>query len=525
MTRGMAKKPGRDTRRPLRDNPWLILAGIAVFLVALVGLMRVADRSTALAPDYLSEVVLYALSSASVTMLVVLGFLLARNVIKLWVERRRAVPFARFRAKLVAALLAMTLIPAVLVLIVGSELIRNSAERWFSAPIDDVLTSSNEIAREYYQRRELVVRDHAARVAETLSAYDLNAAEVATIRELVTPEVTGRHVGIIDVYRVVPPEIDAARSTVEPFVEVAAPTMPQGYSRAAAERLAEQVVAGSDESQRVEPLGGGAEIVRAAAVVRDPGDGRVTGVVVASEALTGGVAFHSRRISGAYEAYNQLRVLRQPLAGAYLSFFVMITLMILISATWLGVYIAKRIIRPVQKLAAGAREIGAGHLDHRIQRETVDEFGSLVDAFNTMAGELSTSQRKLERSRRELEYKNQEVDQRRRYIETILDRIATGVVSIDSEGRVSMVNRAATRLLGLDRAVVGQPAATVFERTDLEPLAKVLLTVRKASGEPAAQEVALRGGETVARSIWRSREPRYRPTSAVWMGQSWCSTT
>ena len=83
-------------------------------------------------------------------MLVVLGFVLARNIVKLWVERRRAVPFARFRAKLVGALLGMTLIPAVLVLIVGSELIRNSAERWFSAPIDDVLTSANEIARDYY---------------------------------------------------------------------------------------------------------------------------------------------------------------------------------------------------------------------------------------------------------------------------------------------------------------------------------------------------------------------------------------
>ena len=63
-----------------------------------------ADRSPRLNPDFLSEVVLYALSAADLTMLLALVFVLARNVVKLVVERRRGLPFARFRAKLVAAL-------------------------------------------------------------------------------------------------------------------------------------------------------------------------------------------------------------------------------------------------------------------------------------------------------------------------------------------------------------------------------------------------------------------------------------
>ena len=309
-------------------------------------------------------------------------------------------------------LLGMTLIPAVLVLLVGSELIRNSAQRWFSAPIDEVLTSANEIARDYYRSRERVVSDHAQRVAQSLSGLELETANLEEIRELVTPAVTSRLLGSIDVYRVGPSEDERRRMGVEPLVEVAAPTGPQGYSRAAAERLAERVAAGGEESLQVAPLDGGGEVVRAAAVIRDRSGG-VAGVVVATDVLTGSVGFHSRRISGAYEAYSQLRVLQQPLAGVYLSFFVMITLMILISATWLGVYVAKRITRPVQLLADGARRIGAGHLDHRIEPQSADEFGSLVEAFNTMAGELSASRRRLERSRRDLEFKNREVDQRR----------------------------------------------------------------------------------------------------------------
>ena len=479
------------SRRPLRDSPLLILLGIVLFLGALFGLLRVADRSTELAPDYLSEVVLYALSAACITMLVVLGFILARNIIKLWVERQRALPFARFRAKLVAALLGMTLIPALLVLFVGSELIRSSAERWFSAPVDEVLTSANEIARDYYRSRERVVTDHAQRIAAALSGLSLDASDVVRVRELVTPDVAAGLLGSVDVYRVLLTEGQMGRIAVEPLVEVAMPTGPLGYSRAGSERLAERVAAGGQEDRQVEPLPGGADVVRAAAVIeREPG-GEILGVVVASDALTGSAAFHARRISGAYESYSQLRVLQRPLAGVYLSFFVMLTLMILISATWMGVYVAKRITRPVQLLAAGAREIGAGHLDYRIEPQSRDEFGSLVDAFNTMAGELSTSRRRLERSRRDLERKNQEGEQRRQYIETILERIATGVVSMDAEGRVSTINRAAGRLLGLDRGAVGQPASTVFARADLEPLSEVLTQAHVKTGSRSAQEVAL----------------------------------
>ena len=136
----------------------------------------------------------------------------------------------------------------------------------------------------------------------------------------------------------------------------------------------------------------------------------------------------------------------------------MVTLMILVGATWMGLYLAKRITRPVQMLAHAAREIGAGHLDQRVEPQSDDEFGALTEAFNAMAGELATSRRKVERSTIELERKHLEVERRRRYIETILERITTGVVSVDAGGAVTTVNGAAARLLSLNRGIVGQPA-------------------------------------------------------------------
>src|SRR5439155_1393207 len=97
----------------------------------------------------------------------------------------------------------------------------------------------------------------------------------------------------------------------------------------------------------------------------------------------------SRRMTQAFESYNQLRVLKRPLTGLYLSFFLMVTLLILFGATWMGSYLAKRITRPVLRLSAAAREIGAGRLDQRVEPESNDEFGSLVEAFNSMARELA----------------------------------------------------------------------------------------------------------------------------------------
>src|SRR6266403_4416644 len=166
---GPARAP-EPPRRPFRDNPRLILGGIGVLVVLLVALLAIASGTSRVSPDFLSEFVLYGLSAADLTMLAALFFVLARNIVKLVVERRRALPFARFRSKLVALLLGMTLVPAVLVLIVGSELIRTNIDRWFNAPMAEILSSANEIASDYYHEQQMLASDHANRLARMLAA-------------------------------------------------------------------------------------------------------------------------------------------------------------------------------------------------------------------------------------------------------------------------------------------------------------------------------------------------------------------
>jgi two-component system nitrogen regulation sensor histidine kinase NtrY len=475
-------------RRPFRDNPRLILAGIVMLLAVLAGLLVVEDRTSRLAPDFLAEVVLYALSATNLTMLLALVFLLARNVIKSVVEGRRGLPFGRFRAKLVLAMLGMTVIPAVLVLLVGSRVVLTAVDRWFNTPVDEILSSANSIAADYYEERRRAVSEDAARLARDLVRVDLTDTDVTRVRALLSASLTGQRPGLIQVYRVVAGGEGAA--SVVPVVDVASPSIPQDWARAATDRLASQAATGAEVSPwMLEPLAEGGELLRVAELVRS--GATVIGVVVVSEYLAGSLADRSRRMTQAYEDYTQLRVLRQPLAGVYVSFFVMVTLFILVGSTWLGLYLAKRITRPVQALSEAAREIGAGHYDHRIQHEAADEFGAMVDAFNTMAAEVASSRGRLERASLDLERKHQEGESRRRYVEAVVERIATGVVSIDKAGRIGTINSAAIRLLELEPAATGRTAVDVFSRPDLAPVNQLLDQSARARTDSLAQEIAL----------------------------------
>jgi len=213
-------QPSPAPRKPFRDNTRLILFGILVLLGVLAALLTLAARSARLAPDFLTEFVLYALSATNLTILVALVFVLARNIVKLLVERRRGLPFARFRAKLVAVLLGMTIVPAVLVLLVGSEVIRNSVDRWFNAPMNDVLSSANAIAGDYYQEQQRLVSREALRMGKALASVNL-AGPPASVRDIIADDVSQGRVSLAEVYRIdegsnpprLVPVIDVAAST------------------------------------------------------------------------------------------------------------------------------------------------------------------------------------------------------------------------------------------------------------------------------------------------------------------------
>ncbi len=502
-----APPPGRSRRRTL-DNPRVLLLAVVLLLAILTMVFWVPGRVARLEQALVSEVVFYALAAVCLFILLALVFVLARNIIKLLVERKDGTPFARFRTKLVLAMIGLTIVPTSLVLVTGNEFLRTSADRWFSVPVDEALSAAARMASLYYRERQDAAVVRADRLSVIVPAASLEAGDVAQVSTLIRGELATMRDGLIEIYQTIPMPTGERDAVFLVGQQVGAP--PPDAVRASADRLAARVAATGAAQSTEDAVPSGGALVRAGAPVRNP-EGVVVGVVVASLVVPEEVTADARRATAAYEQWRQMRVLSGPLQGLSVGVFLMIALLILLSATWLGFYIAKRITRPVQMLAEGARAIGAGQLDLRLRAETSDELGSLVESFNTMAAELGTSQERLEQSRRALADKNVELDARRRYIETVLERIATGVVSLDAGGRITTINGAAMRLLGLDGSVVGQPATAVFGREDLRALTPLFgrgaasgaldeITLARPDGEVhlAAAATALVGADGTA---------------------------
>src|SRR6478672_6010861 len=181
-----ASPPQTDLpERPKRalDNPRVIAAAVGMLLLMLAALVWLSERTGTgeIVSPLLSDALLKLLYAVDLTILAALLFVLARNLVKLWVERRRAEPFARFRGKLVAALLAMTIVPAVLMLITGSEIITNSTDRWFSAPVDEVLDSAKRMASQYYREHQEAVAERARRLSAALPPAAVVGGDVAVL--------------------------------------------------------------------------------------------------------------------------------------------------------------------------------------------------------------------------------------------------------------------------------------------------------------------------------------------------------
>ena len=209
----------------------------------------------------------------------------------------------------------------------------------------------------------------------------------------------------------------------------------------------------------------GADLVDAVTPIWSARDGAriVAGLVVVSTHVPERLEAKVRGISQAFKEYKQLRLLKTPIKVNLLLFFVLITLMIVFCVTWFGLYLARGITGPIEQLVEGTREMAAGNLNYKVQTRADDEIGVLVDSFNRMTDDLSLSKRQLEEAYLDLQDKHTELEERRRYIETVLEAITTGVVSFDAVGRLTTINRAAARMFDLSEDTsVGRLLEEVF---------------------------------------------------------------
>jgi len=457
--------PRDEVRRRRREAALIAVTAIA-FVVFAIFQTRLPDFQDSSSQS--GNIVFFLLINLNLILLVLLVFLVARNLTKLVLERRRRILGARLRTRLVLAFASLSLIPTVLLFLVAQGFFASVIENWFGLRVQTALTGALDVAHRYYQQaadETLVVGDRVAREIERRGL--LAPARRAELNTLLSQE---RELQRVDGIDVVSPAGPLATAHGERIAARGVP-LSRGELRI--------LFASGQDFARTERFGRG-DVVVGGIPVRDPEGAPVAAVVVAS-AIPQDVALAARRTAKAVDEYRQLKVLKQPLRGGYTITFLLITLVVLFSATWFGFYFAKGITVPIQRLGEGMREVAQGNWDFRAQAGGDEEVATLVTSFNRMAGDLKTI--------------HGELAERHRYIESILENITAGVISLDPSGAVATVNPAAANLLGLrpDQAR-GRSVADLFTRPDLQPLNELITRLGVEQRDRVEQQLTFDGG-------------------------------
>jgi two-component system, NtrC family, nitrogen regulation sensor histidine kinase NtrY len=462
------RREGKDNLR-LISFIVLLVSGVALLSTYLVG------KSAQFKPDFLARVFLYGFTLVNLTMLLVLVFVLGRNLIKLFIERRRSVRGATFKTKLVVIFIGFALLPSALIMIVGSNLISTAVERWFSHPVEAVLVGAQDLVEHYYHEKQESATFYARRLSREIGEGELlDPKYLSMLGRSMEARLTLYQLDMITVL-----------SKTQALWTSARPGLPQ-YNPDSTIRLAETALRG-EETLHQDSLGDGT-LVQYASPIFGKGTRTLEGAVVVSYFIPRTLAATLEDVNQQANVYQQAEAQKEPIQDLYLSYFVMVSLLLLLASTWIGLYLAKRITGPVGELVEATERVMAGDLDHPVSGPAVDELSQLMDSFNRMTAKLKASQDRLEASRSDLETKNRELDRRRRYMEAVLENIATGIVSFDREGFVTRINQSAVALLDLDPDLSGRHYRDVFRGEALGPFRRLLEAMGGAEGRPALEE-------------------------------------
>jgi two-component system nitrogen regulation sensor histidine kinase NtrY len=221
------------------------------------------------------------------------------------------------------------------------------------------------------------------------------------------------------------------------------------------------------------------------------------GHLLAVRVLPDAEAARYREIARAYDEYHRVRLLDDPIRASYIGLLILVTLLIVFSASWMGIYLARQITIPVQLLAEATGKVAAGDLDVQLDYSSDDEIGVLVSSFNRMTADLRGSRDRLQEANKTLSETYEELSRRNRFTEAILTNITTAVLVLDGQGRVATMNRVAARLLGVEKeAAIGGYYREVFQPAHYEVVRDLWKEVVDTGGaQEVVRQVEISAGE------------------------------
>jgi two-component system, NtrC family, nitrogen regulation sensor histidine kinase NtrY len=448
------------TRVPNRTNrkQVIILLAVAVLLLFAALASQTAFNNTILqAGTNQQAIIFYALSLLISLLFVALTFVLARNLLKLFAERRMGVLGSKFRTRMVAGALLLSFVPVMVMYWFAYGLMNRSIDKWFSTPVEEVRSDTQAITSLLTRYAQQNAQAEAAAIAASPEVERAFAGQGFTgvVSEFQRHETTLQH-GFALALR---------NGNAEASLNIPAPWLTLRNSLPLKDLSAGRPA--QFTWQQTDYMLGSATV-------------RGGGTILVGIPLPTEFSQTVRQVEASQQRYFQWSQERRRVRQTYIGLLLLLTMIVLFVTTWLALFLAKLVTRPLAALAEATQEISRGRFDYRVDVRAADEIGDLVRSFNRMAEELEGSRRQLESSTRDLGEANTELDQRRRQMETILESIPTGVLSLDANLRITHTNHALLRIFhpeGAQNETIifprGAPLTDVFPSDvleDFEPL-------------------------------------------------------
>lgn len=449
----------KNSSAPSRKKLIISLAAVSFVLFAILLVEQSFDLPFINPSNNQQTVFLVTLSLIVFLLFVVLTFVLWRNLLKLFAERRLGVLGSKFRTRLVVGSLLLSFIPVIVMFWFAYGLMNRSIDKWFSTPVEEV-------------------RQDTALMASMLSRYAAENARTEAVSIASSPETQHAFEG--HSFDAVLNEFRMHESTLQGGFAIA---IESGNAEASLDApaawplLKPLLPARAISAEHPEHLNwNGTRYVLGEAPVGERGE------ILVAMPLPKNFSEAQKQLDASQTRYLELAHERRTVRRTYMAFLWLLAGMVLFASTWLALFLSRLVTRPVVALAEATQEISKGNLNYRVEVQAADELGDLVRSFNAMAGELEISRHQIEASRQDLTAANSELEQRRRHIETILESIPTGVLSLNAAMRVTHVNHALLRMLRPSQepthasaALVGAHWRDLFPAEvieDLEPLVR-----------------------------------------------------
>jgi two-component system, NtrC family, nitrogen regulation sensor histidine kinase NtrY len=409
-----------------RKSQVLLAIGGVTVVFLLAGVFTLGSLTLPFEPT--DQVVLYALSMFLVAALVVFLFILARTLVRLGIERMARKPGSRFKTKMVLGAIAVSFLPVIVLFFVSYALLNRTLVLWFPRPLEIATESSRSLVNEMSRADSNRMADIAKEVAgvkasdaarDTVHAFDQAFARGADLAWEV--DSNGRPSAV----------------AVNPNLQFPPPTAgAEATSRPAPPSL-------------VRKLPGGAELWEYHEKVFLAGRAKTsTGYLLAGRIVPDDFQERIRDIDSQTTAYEQQRQHLRTYKNQMLATLLLFTILLMFAATWAAFFLSKQVTVPIQALAQATQEIIEGNYETRVNVKANDELETLVRSFNRMTEQLGDSRRQIDIFTQNLQQAVQELERRRTLMETILENIPTGVISVDETETIRRVNPAAVRMFG-----------------------------------------------------------------------------